>query len=64
MLKSSFLIFMLVPPLLEAQEQRNYWNQNLAIFLTGFLCLRNKNKELLEQVTIAYFTSDWQSILK
>lgn len=64
MLKSSFLIFMLVPPLLEAQEQRNYWNQNLAIFLTGFLWLRNKNKELLEQVTIAYFTSDWQSILK
>ncbi|WP_276743683.1 hypothetical protein [Petrimonas mucosa] len=31
MLKSIFLIFMLVPLLLQAQEQRNYWNQNLAI---------------------------------
>jgi hypothetical protein len=41
-----------------------YWLQYYIYKDLQDLCLRTNNRELLKQITVAYFTSDWQSILK
>ncbi|WP_298651475.1 hypothetical protein [uncultured Proteiniphilum sp.] len=41
-----------------------YWLQYYIFKDLQDHCLRNNNAELLKQVTIAYLTSDWESLLK
>lgn len=41
-----------------------YWLQYYIYKDIQDLCLRTDNQELLKQVTVAYFTSGWQSILQ
>lgn len=49
---------------LREKYNNGYWLQYYIYKDLQDICLRTKNSELLKQITVAYFTSNWQTILK